>query len=324
MKKIMKLALIVAITSFATVANAQTLPTLGGTPHPSNVVSNVDSIQVDWVTVGAVMPYSTSTSQTNFDTWLDNVQTAFGGAASMPEHLPIFRTQWSVANWTGGVSGSASNETNIGAPGTDIVLTWTTRGQFLLKATTTIRVNNADAGCTPAISGKHVFVLPEPNVTPNTNAALFGHGRILNCNTPSHMVRFDASGIGQRQVRYTVHKQPMTGSAAPVVPTTHQIGDARAATDFEMSTRTFAAAEGIAAGSEPVVITVDELTPGFIYTVTITGISDQISRKSKVGPENDGFVVPSNATAVFAVIPTPEGSRIQHVANDIGVLPVNP
>jgi len=62
-------------------------------------------------------------------------------------------------------------------------------------------------------------------------------------------------------------------------------------------------------------IEVTSLEPGFIYTVRITGVSDQISRKSKVGPANDGFVVPTDIYAVFAVIPEPTGTRIEHITN---------
>ena len=311
MKTITKLALIVAIASFAIVANASTLPTATGTTTQT-VTAGIAETQVDWVTVGATMPYKTSSSAQSFDDWTNAVTSAFAAAStSLPTHMPTFSTQWSVANWTGGTGGSASNETNIGTPGDDLVLTWGHTGAFRLTATTRVQINSADVGCSAAVRHKHVFVVPAPYVEPHASLAT-GNGAILGCNVTEQIVRFEVMGIGQRQLKYTISRRPMTGTTT-TTDVDFNVGDARAEADFTLAQNDFESALTIAANRRNVPITVDNLQPGYIYTVAITEVSDQISRKSQVG--TNGFLPVSGVQAVFAVVPTPEGSRIEHITN---------
>jgi hypothetical protein len=311
MKTITKLALIVAIASFAIVANAQTLPGTTGTPAGA-VNPGIDSAVVDWVTVGAVMPYRTTTSAASFDLWTVAVTDAFGGAGNLPTHMPTFRTTWSV---------NGSDITNPLAPTRQdsINFHWDVLpGRYELLATTEILLNGNPAGCEPAVRGKLVYVLPEPTARLHTEH-LQGTGSrmVIGCNAPSHTVNFQISGVGVRQARYTVTRRAMDGTetgASTIENFSH--GTAMAvAVDFRESNTDWDGAMATANARSSMGIEVTSLEPGFIYTVRITGVSDQISRKSKVGPANDGFVVPTDIYAVFAVIPEPTGTRIEHITN---------
>ena len=306
MKKIMKLALIVAIASFATVANAQTF-TAGG--NTTNVVSWMDSSHVDFVTVGAIMPYRTTSVATNFDTWKEHVEHAFGTTTLSP--LPTFSLQWYV-----------NNAPVDGATTENIYLTWNTVGEFQLEARTNILLGGDNVGCNEAVSGKTVFVVPQPTIVLRANEDN-GHRKILGCEDKEWTVRFTARGIGARSVKYTVTKMPLSGiEDVEAEVTTPRVGNALVAgsTMFTGST-SFASVEDLyslsnSVGLETIAINIPGLDPGYVYTVEITGVSDQISRKSLVGDNRDGFVTPpSRVFASFAVLPEPTSTKIDHVTN---------
>ncbi|MCL2412988.1 MAG: hypothetical protein FWC98_02505, partial [Bacteroidales bacterium] len=65
---------------------------------------------------------------------------------------------------------------------------------------------------------------------------------------------------------------------------------------------------------ETISIVVSNLAPGYVYRVDITGVSDQISRKSFTGQA--AFIEPATPVfATFAVIPTPTATPIDFVGN---------
>ena len=302
MKTIMKLALVMGFASFAFFANAQTLPTVGGTTT-NTVTAGIDSAQIDFVTVGATMPYKTSSASANFEAWEANVKDAFGTTTLSP--VPTFTLQWYV-----------DDAPLTGATTDNINLTWNTEGRFELTAKTSILLGGANVGCEDAVSGKIVYVLPKPTVAlrPTSN----GHQMVLPCSTTSHPVSFVARGIGQRSVTYTVLRRPLSGTADPADEVTSSlVGSPQNNETWFTSLTSFTAAEALYSdASEIISINITGLEPGYVYTVEITGVSDQISRKSKVGTNNDGFVAPpSSVFAAFAVLPTPTSTRIEHVTN---------
>jgi len=168
-----------------------------------------------------------------------------------------------------------------------------------------------------------VYVLPAPNAL--RSATEHGHAQVLNCNVEEHNVRFWVRGIGQRSIRYSITRRPLTGDS----DVDEDLVLSSTAADAQTDENWFAEApdgsmtwtiaySAYTTDAEQWVsnILVENLEAGWVYTVEITGVSDQISRKSGVGPLGDGYVPPATRLfSSFAVIPTPGNVNIQHVSN---------
>jgi hypothetical protein len=302
MKTITKIALVMGFASFAFFANAS-LPGVNVNPTHAAVTPGIDSTVVDFVTVGATMPYRTGSAAGNFAAWRANVEGAFGTSTLSP--LPSFALQWYVDGAP--LSGATTDSVN---------LTWNTIGQFKLTAKTTILLGGNNVGCEDAISGKTIYVLPEPVVT--LRATSNGHQIVLGCTATTHQVRFVTHGIGQRSITYTVYRQPLTGSGNTDAQLTSALaGTSQGNASWFTDATPFNAAEDLYSSANAFIdLNITGLEPGFVYTVEITGVSDQISRKSKVGDNNDGFVTPpARVFAAFAVLPEPTSTKIEHTTN---------
>lgn len=289
MKTIINIALFALFTAISASSMAQQ-PSLTTGSKTTNVV---DSMQVDFVTKGAVMPYQTTISS-NFSAWLDEVGDIPGfslGAYSST-------TQWSITG-TGLLTPlelSADNQE-------EIHISWPTEGEYELKVASSV----AGSTCEGAFSTKTVFVLPEPTV-----AFTAGDKMILACDAASHSLTVDARGIGEKQFKYAITKKPIgtAGTTDADVPVT-EVGEGESTAGFfEEATTNFAAAQAFYTGStgDTKEIVVNNLTPGYIYTVTVKEISDQISRKCTVTPTTE-------VSAVFTVVPAPTSTKINHIKN---------
>ena len=313
MKTIFKVALTLGLASFAFFANAQTASTTGA-PNSPTAVHNVDTLQVDWVTVGSTMPYATNLNNEALETWR-----SYANAWYLSIGNVVSRARWSVQPFP---SGTITDFGNDFENQERIYVHWQTIGQFMLTVQNQIYIGSTPA-CTTAISGKRVFVLPAPNVLTDA-PSITGHDVVLPCDAPDHTVSFRARGVSQMQLRYVVTRRPIAGGVDSIVHTSapagaavtnepfftinevaggHSFGDAQAM--YQLGT------------GEQVSITIPDLEAGFIYRVRVTGVSDQISRKSFTG---DDVFRPANVQAVFAVVPRPTSTVIDHVSNQQGVV----
>ncbi|MCL2412983.1 MAG: hypothetical protein FWC98_02480, partial [Bacteroidales bacterium] len=216
MKTIMKIALILSALAFAVVANAQapSATTNSGSSTSPIPATSQDAAQIDFVTVGATMPYATSFAATDFDTWRSN-------AAALGFDIPttgagaVTNTKvWSARRLTppppatdstifGGFTGDSSQ----------IFVTWPETGAFRLSFSNTVNVDGVTPSpdCASAISSRTVYVLPAPNVT----GSVTGHAQVLTCDDTEHTVSFNVRGIGLRQASFTVTRQAISGAATP-------------------------------------------------------------------------------------------------------------
>ncbi len=285
MKKMIQIAAIAAITGLATFANAQTAVTGNAS---GTVDATIDSMQVDFVTVGATMPYKTAVNANNA-AWLTELA---GLGFTDPAAAGELTTKWAYS--TGGAF------TNLVPAGSEVDITWPTAGKYLLRA----QSSYADACASESF--KNVYVLPKPSV-----AITDGDKEILACDVTSHNVEFTAKGIGEKQVKYTVTRKPVGAAGTTGSAEDEAVGDGvTTAETFTEAVTDYAAATAYYTGDgDAENITVGSLTPGYIYTVTITEVSDQISRKS--GVTVDGLAV----KAVFTVTPKPTSTKINHIKN---------
>ncbi|MDR2906761.1 MAG: hypothetical protein LBU91_02075 [Bacteroidales bacterium] len=282
MKTIKTLAIALAATLFGfTAVNAQTQAGTNGTD-----AVNVDSIQADFVTVGATMPYITSVGTTVLDAWKTQAKAA-GFSTAAIEGITV-ANKWKVG------------ETELAATGDAVQILWSTEGAY------SVTVSSTFGSCSAAVSGKPVYVLPEPNVT--FDGANF---EILGCDVASKVLDFKVTGLGEKNVAYSVTKELIHDAGTPAVQTPLAEGTALTAptTYFNQDVTNYAKAlSDFNAGTEGT-ITVNSLEPGYLYTVTITNVDDQISRKSGITP------TVTYPTYQFTVVPVPATTKINHVAN---------
>ena len=320
MKTIIKTALILGLANFAFFANAQSVPSVGGNVAGRTVTPGIAPAVVDFVTVGAIMPYKSALSNEAIDQWITNVTAAFAPDTIPSTLIPSFVSQWTVTP-EGGTT------VNVGDPNLDqIILTWdVTPGRFTVGITTEVQIGGTTnvVECATSASQKAVYVLPAPHALRSDTD--HGHAQVLNCNVEDHNVRFWVRGIGQRSIRYNITRRPLTGS----IDVDENLVLSSAAADARTDESWFAEApdgsmtwtianNAYTTDTEQWVsdILVENLEVGWVYTVEITGVSDQISRKSGVGPLGDGYVPPATRLfSSFAVIPAPGAANIQHVSN---------
>jgi hypothetical protein len=288
MKTIFKAALILGAINFAIFANAQTVSTnpvtTTGTPE---TVNN----QADFVTVGAIMPYATPTVG-NASDWV----TAMTNAGISTTDITT-TTTWNLFT----LPGTTATPLTVADPA-NFRMAWTTEGQYRLEATTVTKLNSTVLceGTTPA--EKLVFVLPKPTVAFGTLPA-----QIQACTETDLNVPVTLKGIGSVKVNYTVTVYDPSATTGSVVSVTNG-ASAAAVSVFE---GTYASALDIYNGAGTTVdIPVSSLIPGYAYVVTLTGVEDQISRKSGVNVD-----LTANNTFAFTVAPTPANTTIQHVKN---------
>ncbi|MCL2027942.1 MAG: hypothetical protein FWG79_05580 [Bacteroidales bacterium] len=299
--KTIKLALVAMTFAFVTVANAQTfVPSTDAkvTGNPKTVEAGIAATQVDFVTVGSVMPYSIGANQDQaFLDWSDALNAAMGKTASR------------TINWFVGAtalpSGSDNQET--------VNIEWENTGRFSVRADVGISISGADnppIPCAPVDATKWVYVLAAPSAsvtTPNT---------VLNCDVEEYDIDLKVAGIGEIQIVYTVNRTPFGGSLTPeTISEPFKSGTAiTVAADFEdgAGQSNFDAQNAkynLADNGVTATFKVEDLEPGYIYTVTFVSVSDQISRKSKVEPTL------IDITRTLAVVPKPESTTIDHVKN---------
>ena len=301
MKTIFKTALILGLASFALFANAQTLGTTATTPGSA---TTQPVAQTDFVTVGSTMPYATNLNQSDFNDWRNN---ALDWGFTIPANVQ------NTASWRvrpldpdGPFVPLVENEN-------EILITWpATQGQFEIMMSNRIMIGNVSA-CDSAVSLKRVFVLPFPTVLTDP-ATIAGHGAVLHCDSTSHTVTFTTRGIGERQVRYVVTRRAIDATDSPDPVAQEIVGTAQTTASW-FETSSFATAlrqYETADGNQVVSIQVTGLQAGFIYRVHVVGINDQISRKSFAGDASFG---PADVQAVFAVVPRPTSTTIDHVGN---------
>ncbi len=283
-KQILAAAIFTAATCFATSATAQTY-----SPTGSGTANDVAATQVDYVTVGATMPYATDTAQAGLAAWKADL-----AAAGFTNTVTV-STRWYVDN----------NELAGATDKPSIFIAWPDQpGAHTLKVATGIAVSGVATSCAPAESQKMVYVLPLP-VAEFTSA-----NQVLACTETMANIGYKVAGIGQKQLAYTITRKPM-GQAATSESSTQNVGTGVTnAGEFE-ETVDFATASAKYddANATTGSFAVDNLAPGYIYTIELTGISDQISRKSGVTAGISG-----NRISV-AVTPMPSSTKINHVQN---------
>jgi hypothetical protein len=342
MKTIKKLqiALVAILLCFATVANAQAPTRVTINPaNPWPVDFELDAIvlpgqatQVDFVTVGAVMPYLTRSNSQEFKAWVDTVRTYFSlPLAPQPAEF--------IGKAPGPVLGDVRLETSWDASGTDLGMTtgpdsilvrWDLptaqhgAGQaYILTATTDVYFGATKLLCgAPNASEKRVYVLPRPRIWKEIGDP--GDQVILSCVTTQHTVSYRITGIGQKEVNYTVYKRPI-GSSADTDDDFVPVGTAQSSDAFfdESNTtfndaHTFYRNPNTATGGTAFDITVTGLQPGYVYQVVVTGISDQITRKSNVLINDQQPIWATdtgNLTYTFTVVPEPTNTGIRHILN---------
>ena len=299
MKTIMKIALFLSAIAFAASANAQTVgltPAANG-PDATAISTTQDSAVVDFVTVGSTMPYRTVTN--SVDGWFAGASTDWGFTPTITQ-----RVRWSIG---GGDFAVADNRDTI-------FVTWpTTPGQHTLTVENAI-LQDGTPICTPsAISTKNVFVLPRPII--DATVAVTGHNAVLCSDYTAHHVIFQGRGIGQLDVTFTVERRNADGVDTPWTNADDvTVGTARnVASWFETTTFATALAQYDAGNNQDIRIDLSGLTAGFMYRVSINGISDQISRKSFTG--DDVYTEVTNVFATFAIVPETTTTRIDHVSN---------
>jgi hypothetical protein len=265
------------------------------------------------------MPYRTTSTGPLFDGWLSAVTEAFGPGGIPTAFTPVLSTTWTVINPIAGTSAPQAITSNVDS----INITWDVDpGRYEVRATTSATIGGTPApGCANAQQIKEVFVLPRPNLV-GRGVSDNGHQMILGCTATVHTVRFDTRGWGNVQVTYNLSRTPLGGSAAVTQNLREGLGNALEADDTRIAANggnsiTTAMQRYTGSTHVTIPIEIDGLEPGYIYTVTLTGISDQISRKSRVGNANDGIVALTSGerTISFAVIPTPTNTHIEHVTN---------
>ncbi len=285
MKKMIQIAAIAAITGLATFANAQSAVT-----GNAKSTADVDSLQVDFVTVGATMPYKTAVNANNA-AWLQELEDLGFTDPATEAGEPMIKWAYS----TGGAF------VDLAPTGAEVDITWpSTAGKYLLRA------QSSYAGSCASESFKNVYVLPKPSV-----AISGGNQAILACDVTSHNVEYTAKGIGEKQISYVVTRKPVGDEGEDDAAEAEAVGSGvSTAATFTEAVTNFAAAEAFYTGAGTTDnIAVSSLEPGYIYTVTITEVSDQISRKS-------GVTVGSLAVkAVFTVTPKPTSTKINHISN---------
>ncbi len=283
----LKMALVAGMVSVAAFVNAQTATQGAGS---KTIASEVDG-QVDWVTVGSTMPYSTNVTQTSIDTWKAALPAGF-----LTDEVTV-ETKWSVNN-TQVLAGVIPA----------IQVNWTTLGAQKVSVTNALKIGSV-YGCDATPSEKTVYVLPQPtaNVTSSNELVSACVGDVI-----SKTVTVEAFGVGEKNLTYTITRKAID-AAATTETGDEVVGTAQAVAGFaEAVTIGEAQAKYTTATSQT--ITVDNLAPGFIYTITFSGVSDQISRKSL---ENNGVCAWGGAknTVTIAVIPAAESTAIKHVTN---------
>ena len=222
MKTIFKVALTLGLASFAFFASAQN-PSANTQPRTSmSAAVEVDSAQVDFVTVGSTMPYSTNLEQADFNTWLANATDWLLTNATNIDNV----ARWSVQRTHSAVGASMPGAPIVSLDAddqSDIYITWPEVGAFRLTLT-----NSLDgADCDDAVSTKTVFVLPAPTIVGTT--ATVGNNVVLGCTETTHTVQFLARGIGQLQAQYTLFRRPITGTIEESVEIS--VADGTAITD---------------------------------------------------------------------------------------------
>jgi len=293
--RIFQTALVAGMVCFATLANAKN-HSYAGTAQLLDV-DDVLAAQVDYVTIGATMPYATDTVQPNLDAWRDTL------AAVGIDATAEIKTNWFVDSVE--LAGSANNDA--------IKVSWLDTGAYLLTVKTSIDVkvgvNSINNTCDSATINKTVYVLPVPNAKFTTTI------KVLPCDSTTYTVNYDVAGIGRKDVKYDLKRRPyvsgsdineLDNSATPVGTGISSIGDFDEGISYDDALIKYDVDDnGVESGRIPIA----GLAKGWIYTVTITEISDQISRKSDV------TVNPSNLKFSFAVVPEPVGTKIDHVKN---------
>jgi len=302
MKTIMKIALFLSAIAFAASANAQTF---GGTLSTAGTPAAITPAQIDFVTVGSTMPYATTAQ--DISGWRDLASDIPG--LNLDPTSVTQSTTWTIfdvdANaLVGGQTVTQQNSVNVN---------WANQGHFRLNFANQIH------SCTAANSVQDVFVLPAPNAERRGTT----HGTVL-CPAAitaggdfaaGFPVQFTVRGIGEIRVRYTVERRVVGGGTTDDPEFVGQ-GEVQTNVGNFFETTTFAAAQALYLTNNTrfTTITVDDLAPGFVYIVTITGVSDQISRKSFAG--NLAYIAPADpVTIAFAVTPDANQVVIEHVSN---------
>jgi hypothetical protein len=241
------------------------------------------------------MPYATTTEQSNLAAWEANL-TAAGLSATVTKE-----TKWFVGATE--LTGAANKDA--------IKVNWATEGEYALKVQTNLKLGSV-AACDPAEQTKKVYVLPVPTVEFTD-----GGGAVLACTTTEHTLKYKAAGIGVKQLKYTLTRKlyadaATTDAAADATPIGAAVtAEGEFADNVTLSTASAKYGAAALAAADEKSISLSGLAPGYVYTVTFSEISDQISHKSGV------TVVPSNATAKvsFAIVPEPTNTKINHVQN---------
>lgn len=278
-----KMVLVAGMVSVAAFANAQSATEGAG---DKTIASDVDG-QVDWVTVGATMPYSTNVTQSSIDTWKAALPADF-----LTDEVTV-ETKWSINN-AEVVTGEVPA----------IQVNWTELGKHVVSVTNALKIGDVE-GCEATPSSKTVYVLPAPTANITSSNVL-----LTACvgDAVSSSVVVEATGVGEKQLAYTITRKAID-AAATTETGDELVGEAQAVAGFaETVSIEEAQAKYTTATSQT--ITVDNLAAGYVYTITFSGVSDQISRKSDVAG-----VWGAKNTVTIAVIPAAEATAIKHVTN---------
>ncbi len=285
------IACMVALGLIATtVTNAQTAST-SGTPTTTHTADSLDASQIDFVTIGSIMPYSIESSGSASTQWISAYTSLTGKTATAS-------TTWKINNTD---ATSVANQNNI-------TIAWSTAGEHSLKVTQSISIPDYPSAVCPGTEvEKTIYVLPLPSAGFSSTDSF----AILPCSATTYNVAYTIGGIGERIVKYHIEKTPYGQSVESPEETTSSNGTAVSDASYFTSTTNYASASALYTTGKTAANIALTLEAGYKYKVTLTEISDHVSRKSGVA----GEIESGKASFTVLVTPNPTTNSIKHVKN---------
>lgn len=273
------------LTMVLTSLQAQT--STSESPTTSQIAETIDSTQIDFVTVGSIMPYAID-GNTVSNAWITTYQTLTGKTAALS-------TVWEIDGTAdAGVADMAA-----------INIEWNVATEHSLKVLQSITLEDHPTISCPAAIEKTIYVLPKPEA----GLVITDTFAVLGCAETSYLLPYNVSGLGERVVNYTITRTPYNGTAAATDTVVNEGADISNDAYF---TNTTSYATAAAAYTAPTNLNIAiDVEAGYIYDVVLTNVNDQISRKSGV----EGELTAGKKHFTIIVVPDLDTTPIKHIRN---------
>jgi hypothetical protein len=285
-------------------------------PGASGHAADYDAANSDYVTIGSRMPYFVTADPAiiTLQGTSEMAQSQFRWRFFESDGTTPMTTAPAVLNWngTGATAGGAAtyyvaNEISVtwGAPSSAAAL-----GHYVVEATEHgIPYGGVFAdGCDdPTPSVRDIFVIDRPTIDVSATAY---KACGFNLGTDHFYVPVTATGVGSWDITYSLQ----INAGAATTGLTDNIGTAETYADGTILTNP--QIDRNLTGTPGATTDGIDITPTVYgkYTVTVTNVTDRISRKSLTAIASQAGDLPATSY-VFYIVPTPNTGAIQHRNN---------